>query len=103
MTKNYGEAHEFLLFYLKYDPSFYPKDPNLKRYIGTDWYWVDSFGKFVFIDDEKIKDRLSNKDFAQELLITTPDNYPQGWEKLETIYFLDGKPAFEILQRGFKI
>lgn len=104
MTKNYGEAHEFLLFYLKYDPATYVKDPNLKRYLGTDWYWVDSFGKFVFIDDEKVKGRLSDDQISsQELLITTPGNYPEKWEKLETIYFLDGKPAFEILQRGFNI
>jgi len=104
MTKNYGEAHEFLLFYLKWDPARYVKDHALKRYRGTDWYWVDSFDKFVFIDDEKIKGRLSeNKEFGQELLITTPGNYPQDWEKLETIYFLDGKPAFEICQRGFNI
>jgi len=69
--------------------------------LGTDWYWVDSFDKFVFIDDEKIKGRLSaNNESVPELLITTPGNYPEEWEKLETIYFLDGQPAFEICQRG---
>ena len=26
----------------------------------------------------------------------TPDNYPKGWQKLETVNFLDGKPAFEM-------
>jgi len=106
MTKHYGEAHEFLLFYLKWDVDKYINDPVLKRYMGTDWYWVDSFDKFVFIDDEKIQGRLSdndNENLGQELLITTPGNYPDDWEKLETIYFLDGKPAFEILQRGFTI
>ena len=101
LTKKYGEAHEFLLFYLKWDPAEYVHDPVLKRYLGTDWYWVDSFDKFVFIDDEKIKGRLSaNNESVPELLITTPGNYPEEWEKLETIYFLDGQPAFEICQRG---
>jgi len=104
MTKHYGEAHEFVLFYLGWDPDKYVNDPVLKRYMGTDWYWVDSFDKFVFIDDEKIKGRLiDNKNDDKELLITTPGNYPDDWQKLETIYFLDGKPAFEILQRGFNI
>jgi 4-amino-4-deoxy-L-arabinose transferase-like glycosyltransferase len=104
MTKYYGEAHEFLLFYLKWDPASYVKDPALKRYIGTDWYWVDSFDKFVFIDDEKIKGRVMYDEISgPELLITTPGNYPENWQKFETIYFLDGKPAFEICQRGFNI
>ena len=33
------------------------------------------------------------------LLITSPENYPAGWSKIETIDFLDGSPAFEILER----
>ena len=100
MTKKYGEPHEFLLFYLKWDPEKYRQDPNLKRYFQTDWYWVDSFDKFVFVNDWNIKDSIqypvSN---IQYLLITSPGNYPEGWVKLETINFLDGKPAFEILER----
>ncbi len=101
MTKKYGEPHEFLLFYLKWDPAKYQHDPNLNRYFLADWYWVDSFDKFVFINDEEVKEKLSREaGFGQELLITSPGNYPENWEKLETINFLDDKPAFEILQRG---
>ena len=106
MTKKYGEPHEFLLFYLKWDPEKYRQDPNLKRYFQTDWYWVDSFDKFVFINDWEIKDKLKiqneklkiTNQNSKILLITSPGNYPEGWEKIETINFLDGKPAFEILR-----
>ena len=107
MTKKYGEPHEFLLFYLKWDPQKYQKDPNLKRYFRTDWYWVDSFDKFVFFNDweivKNVKCQMSN---VKCLLITSPGNYPevlpagrQDWKKIETINFLDNKPAFEILAR----
>jgi len=107
ITKKYGEPHEFLLFYLKWDPEKYRQDPQLKRYFRTDWYWVDSFDKFVFVNDWNIRDStqypVSN---IRYLLITSPGNYPeavptgrQGWKKLETINFLDNKPAFEILER----
>ncbi|MCJ7804131.1 glycosyltransferase family 39 protein [Patescibacteria group bacterium] len=99
MTKKYGEPHEFLLFYLKWDPEKYRQDSNLKRYFQTDWYWVDSFDKFVFVNDWEIKEKLLDKTVSgKELLITSPGNYPEGWEKIETINFLDGKPAFEILK-----
>ena len=104
MTKKYGEPHEFLLFYLKWDPEKYRQDPNLKRYFRTDWYWVDSFDKFIFINDweieKRIKEYQENKGLEGEkrLLITSQGNYPKGWEKIETINFLDGKPAFEILE-----
>ncbi len=100
MTKKYGEPHEFLLFYLQWEPEKYRQDPNLKRYFKTDWYWVDSFDKFVFINDWEVKDKskITNQN-SKILLITSPGNYSEGWEKVKTINFLDGKPAFEILQR----
>jgi len=104
LTKKYGEPHEFLLFYLKWEPAKYQNDPHLKRYFLADWYWVDSFDKFVFINDEEVKEKtIVGEDSDKSLLITSPDNYPEGWEKLTTIYFLDGQPAFEILERGFNI
>ncbi|MCJ7829604.1 glycosyltransferase family 39 protein, partial [Patescibacteria group bacterium] len=99
MTKKYGESHEFLLFYLKWAPAKYQQDPNLNRYFLADWYWVDSFDKFVFINDWEVKEKVrSEESGVRSLLITSPGNYPEGWSKLETINFLDGKPAFEILE-----
>ena len=100
MTKKYGEPHEFLLFYLKWDPEKYRQDPQLNRYFRTDWYWVDSFDKFVFVNDWEVREKVrSEESGVGSLLITSPGNYPEGWVKLETINFLDGKPAFEILER----
>jgi len=105
MTKKYGEPHEFLLFYLQWDPERYRSDPNLVRYFRTDWYWVDSFAKFIFVNDWEIAALRSPKLGMKSLLITSPGNYPQegekgekGWERIKTIEFLDGQPAFEILR-----
>ncbi len=111
ITKKYGEPHEFLLFFLKYDPLRYRNDVNLIRFNQSDWYWVDRFDKFYFVNDWQVKPALpaggemkleSGGDVGCKmldvrcLLITSPDNYPVGWEKLEIINFLDGKPAFEM-------
>jgi len=101
ITKKYGEPHEFMLFYLSYDPGKYLNDPHLVRYFRDDWYWVDSFDKFVFINDWEIKERIEvEKDVlnGKYLLITSPGNYPEGLDKIKIINFLDDKPAFEILK-----
>lgn len=108
ISKKYGEPHEFLLFYLKYDPVKFTKDANLIRFFQSNWCWVDRFDKFYFVNDWEVP--KSGNDFVLEsggtvdcslttdhcLLITSPDNYPNGWKKLETINFVDSKPAFEI-------
>ena len=101
ITKKYGEPHEFLLFYLGWDPEKYRNDPYLVRYLKDDWYWVDSFDKFVFINDWEIKERIEVEKDAlsgKYLLITSPGNYPEGLDQIKTINFLDNKPAFEILK-----
>ncbi len=101
ITKKYGEPHEFLLFYLAWDPEKYRSDPNLVRYFKSDWYWVDSFDKFAFVNDWEVKLKADPSYLEPEsyLLITSPENYPAGWSKIKTINFLDGSPAFEILER----
>jgi len=88
-----------LLFYLKWDPAKYRTDPNLNRYFRSDWYWVDSFDKFVFINDWEILGVRRQASGVRCLLITSPGNYPEGWRKIKTINFLDNKPAFEILEK----
>lgn len=116
VTKKYGEPHEFFLFYgaklnapWSQDPSKYRDDPNLIRYAQTDWYWVDRFDKFYFVNDWDIPIEndvwMTERDLAipiegkRTLLITTPNNYPRkGWEKQKRFYFLDGTPAFDILK-----
>jgi hypothetical protein len=96
ITRYYGEPHEFMLFYLKYDSNKLQKDPNLVRYYKNNWYWVDSFDKFVILDDEKIMDQT--KDIHNALLITTPGNYLKQGQKIDQINFLDGSPAFDIIR-----
>lgn len=108
-TKKYGEPHEFFLFYWPWDPGKYREDPNLVRFYQSNWYWVDRFDKFYFVNDWEIPKQEwenfkleSGEEFDCEiskcLLITSPDNYPKNWDKIVTINFLDGKPAFEILK-----
>ena len=109
ITKKYGEPHEFVLFYWPWDPATYRNDPSLVRFHQSNWYWVDRFDKFYFVNDWQIpKEKAENwkleigTEFecftSRCLLITGPDNYPKGWNKLATINFLNGKPAFEIYE-----
>ena len=110
VTKKYGEPHEFLLFFWIWDPNVYQKDPNLVRFSQSDWFWVDRFDKFYFMNDWDIP-KETNKPWKLEsgrttpivggktLLITSPGNYPPDWRKLETVNFLDGSVAFEILEK----
>ncbi len=113
VTKKYGEPHEFFLFYGAMfqsswaQPESYKSDPGLIRFHQSDWYWVDRFDKFYFVNDWQIPHDTSQ--FKMEsggvvpvtpktLLITSPGNYPVGWKVLETIKFLDGKTAFDIVK-----
>jgi 4-amino-4-deoxy-L-arabinose transferase-like glycosyltransferase len=102
VTKKYGEPHEFFLFFMKYDPLIYRTDPNLIRFFQSDWYWVDRFDKFYFVNDWQVKDmklesggKIDCSHFKC-LLISSPDNGPGGWLNIYRINFLDGKPAFEM-------
>lgn len=107
VTKKYGEPHEFFLFYWPWDSEKYRSDPELVRYSQSDWFWVDRFDKFYFINDWDIpkeewqKFKLEsggefNCDGTKCLLVSSPGNVPKGWSKLETINFLNGEQAFEI-------
>lgn len=102
VTKKYGEPHEFFLFFLKWDPGKYQTDPTAIKFFQSNWYWIDKFDKFYFVNDWQVKDMKLESggriDCSNQkcLLITSPDNVPSGWKKLKTINFLDGKPDFEI-------
>ena len=95
-TKKYGEAHEFVLFYWPWNPSSYQNDPNLNWDFHSDWYWVNAFDKFKFVNDWEIKKETENIK-TKTLLITSPGNYNENSKLIKTIYFLDQKPAFDIL------
>lgn len=110
VTKKYGEPHEFFLFFWPWEPATYRADPNLIRFAQSDWFWVDRFDKFYFMNDWDIP-KETNKVWKMEsggivpiiggktLLITSPGNYPPDWRKLETVNFLDGAIAFEVLEK----
>lgn len=104
VTKKYGEPHEFFLFYNAWDPQKYQSDPNAIRFFQSDWYWVDRFDKYFFVNDWQVKDMVTESGIKIDckklkcLLITSPENFPKGWTKIKEINFLDGKPAFEIYE-----
>ena len=96
-TKKYGEPHEFVLFYWPWEPAKYQNEPKNWNY-HANWYWIDGFDKFVFVNDWEIKNVKCQMSNVKCLLITSPGNYPEGWNKIKTINFLDGREAFEILE-----
>ncbi len=100
ITKKYGEAHEFLLFYWPWNPQNYQTDGSKNWDYHASWYWINGFDKFKFINDWEIKDYTKNiNNNSKTLLITSPNNYNQDNTKhLETINFLNNSPAFEILE-----
>ncbi len=95
ITKKYGEPHEFILFFWPYDPKTYINDPNKVTKYHTDWYWVQSFDKFNFVNDWEIKDLTLGK---QDLLITSPGNYNNSNSHItHTIYDPNKSPVFELI------
>lgn len=95
-SKKYGEPHIFYLFYTKYDPDKFQNNPSLVRFERSNWRWVDKLDKISFINDWEVKDIL--KDEKNALLVTSPGNFPDDSRKIETVYFLDGSKAFEIVE-----
>lgn len=111
ITKKYGEPHEFLLFFWPWEPERYRDDPNLIRFYQSNWYWVDRLDKFYFVNDWEIPKEKGvfvleskreevdcTKGEIRCLLVTSPGNFPKGWEVLKTINFLNGETAFEIYE-----
>lgn len=95
ITKKYGEPHEFVYFYTLQDSKSLQTDPNLVRYPRSDWFWTDSFDKYVFMNDWEIKEKTAK--MTNTLLITSPGNFPVGGQVVKTINFLDGTPSFTIV------
>ncbi|MDD4082800.1 MAG: hypothetical protein PHD05_05440, partial [Sphaerochaetaceae bacterium] len=77
ITKKYGEAHEFILFYWPWDPSDYQSNPTKKWDYHANWYWVNGFDKFTFINDWEVLEKTTNP-ISKTLLITSPGNYNQS-------------------------
>ena len=95
ISKKYGEPHEFILFYTKYDPAQYQNSEGKIKYAQSDWFWVDKFDKYVFLNDWEIIDKT--RDAKNGLLVTSPGNFPEGSKLVKSIDFLDGQKAFDIV------
>jgi 4-amino-4-deoxy-L-arabinose transferase-like glycosyltransferase len=100
-TKKQGEPHEFILFYWPWPPGEYQDQSQKKWDYHDNWYWVNQFDKFVFLNDWEVKEIVGQPKEGKdkELLVTSPGNYPPGWSRLEVVNFPDGQVAFEILER----
>ena len=110
ITKKYGEPHEFLLFYgaaegiSLYGPEEYRNSSNLIRFNQSNWWWVDRFDKFYFVNDWQVQDMVLesggeiNCKEIKCLLITSENNKLNDFTKIGQIDFLDRKVAFEIYE-----
>ena len=96
-TKSLGEPHEFFAFYWPWDPQSFSQEKKWDYH--ANWYWVNSFEKFTFVNDWKMKEITCLSFGSRCLMVTSPGNFPSGWSKIKTIKFLDGKPVFEILEK----
>lgn len=102
-TRHYGEPHMFSLFFLSYDPYKFQSDPDLVRFETYNWIRVLRFDKYNFPDlgdpGTRFEDILKSNPIKKILFIGKPGDFPPEWHKLKTINFLDGNPAFEIVER----
>jgi len=97
ITKKYGEPHEFILFFWPWSPEKFRTDINLVRYFRSDWYWVNSFAKFKFIDDWNMAAAISALDPDKKNLLVT--SIPIPATQLTRINFLDNSPAFYLYEK----
>lgn len=96
ISKKYGEPHIFYLFFSAYSPLKYQESETLVRYPKSNWRWVDRLDKIYFVNDWEIVDLLKNERDA--LVVTSPGSTPENGKHLDTINFLDGSKAFEIIE-----
>jgi len=100
MTKWYGEPQLFLAFYNRWDPRTYQNNNAVNlRYESEDKLWLDQLEEYA-IGDYTFKylqwgeeDRFPKTLFIGKVDDFWPDGVPQ-----ETIYFPDGKVAFQIVK-----
>lgn len=91
-TKEYGEPHEYVLWYSNNDLNVNPTEWDYH----DNWYWVQRLGKVHFVNDWELNSYVNQlPKGGKYLIISSPDNQSKG-NLLSTINFLDGKPAFFI-------
>lgn len=85
------QSYMFYLFYLKYPPARYQKE----SISDSGGFAVEKgFGKYRF-RPIKWKDEKKSPDI---LYVGRPDDFDSSAKVLKTIYYLDGKPAIQIVQ-----
>jgi len=98
-SKRYGEPHEFLAFYGRWNPKTFQGTLAKEWDYHADWYWVNQLEKVSFVNDWEVKYQVTCGPGENCLLVTSPGNSPKGWHKIKTINFLNSEPAFEILEQ----
>lgn len=96
ITKNYGEPHEFILFNWPWDPHNYQTTPTKVWDYHANWYWIDAFAKFRFVNDWELSEFISRLPSGRSYLIVTSPQNPTKDKVLHQINFLDSTPAFII-------
>lgn len=101
-SRTYGEPHIFTLFFLNYDPGKYQTNPHLERFSSHDWVWVLSFDKFYFPDlgdpGTTYQDIIAQNPNKRLLFIGKSGDFPTEKNKLLTVNFLNGQPAFVVVE-----
>lgn len=101
-SRHYGEPHMFTLFFLEYDPAKFINNPNLNRFETYDWVRVLKFDKYYFPDlgdkGTKFEDIIKESKDKKLLFIGKPGDFPIDIPRLRKINFLNGNPAFEIIE-----
>lgn len=115
-TRHYGEPHMFTLFYTQYPPEKYFNNPTLERFETFDWvrvlrfdkYYSETEGKekkvtFYFPDlgDEgtKYEDIVERNPNKKVLFIGKPGDFPENLSRVLEVDFLNGRPAFELVEK----
>ncbi len=105
-SRAYGEPHMFTLFYMNWDPAKYQNDPNLNRFEAFNWIWVLKFDKFYFPDlgdkGTHFEDVVETNPGKKILFIGKKGDFPDKLQKLLIVNFLNGNPAFEIVEMNEK-
>jgi 4-amino-4-deoxy-L-arabinose transferase-like glycosyltransferase len=105
-SRTYGEPHMFTLFFLKWNPSGYQNDPNLKRFEANNWIWVLKFDKFYFPDlgdaGTRYQDVVNANPGKKILFIGKSGDFPDNLPRLLTVDFLNGDRDFDIVEKNAK-
>lgn len=95
MTYEYDQPYAFYLYHNQIDPKWYQKNWD---FIGNGVMprFERKFDNLEFRDINYGQDRT----LENSLLIGTPNEIPEDARIIKTVYFLDGTPAYRIVETG---